>query len=484
MTIREIEARSGLTRANIRFYEAEGLLSPRRLANGYRDYSDGDLAALKKIRLLRQLRLSIDDIRALQNGDHTLSDTLRRCLDDLGRAQGELQKASDICRAMMRDGATYQTLDADRYLRGSGEARQPQPSLGLQFDVPRACPHPWRRFLARWLDLALYGLLWSTVNTLVFRVNPALRSAAGTLFDGFAAMLIMLFAEPLFLYFLGYTPGKFLFGLRVTDRGRKLSYFDALCRTGSVIASGEGFFIPIYQWVRNYKCYKKCRAGETLPWEEDYEYELTDTAWWRIPAFASACAACAGVAFCIVLAGDMPQNRGVLTAAEFAENYNDYAAYLGTRPVLSLSADGTWSERNDTGVIHTGALDRAPALAFTETDGVLTGVQLEYTHAGQPFLAAASYQSDMLLAAMSFVCAQPGVGLFDQVPRQLAERLSGLSPFSGWCFEMAGVELCCTAEASGYLEPVEPVPAVLAPDPDASPSGQSLHLTFTMTRIN
>ena len=31
MTIREIEALSGVTRVNIRFYESEGLLTPNRM---------------------------------------------------------------------------------------------------------------------------------------------------------------------------------------------------------------------------------------------------------------------------------------------------------------------------------------------------------------------------------------------------------------------------------------------------------------------
>ena len=39
MTSKEMEARSGVLRANIRYYEAEGLLCPRREKNGYRDYS-------------------------------------------------------------------------------------------------------------------------------------------------------------------------------------------------------------------------------------------------------------------------------------------------------------------------------------------------------------------------------------------------------------------------------------------------------------
>ena len=36
MTIKEIEQLSKMTRANIRFYEVQGLISPRRNENGYR----------------------------------------------------------------------------------------------------------------------------------------------------------------------------------------------------------------------------------------------------------------------------------------------------------------------------------------------------------------------------------------------------------------------------------------------------------------
>ena len=52
MNIAEVERRTGLTRANIRFYEKEGLLSPARGANGYRDYTEKDVETLRKILLL------------------------------------------------------------------------------------------------------------------------------------------------------------------------------------------------------------------------------------------------------------------------------------------------------------------------------------------------------------------------------------------------------------------------------------------------
>ena len=68
MTIKELEQRTGMPRANIRYYEEEGLLSPRRLDNGYRDYAEEDVRTLEKIKLLRSLQLDIGTIRLLQQG--------------------------------------------------------------------------------------------------------------------------------------------------------------------------------------------------------------------------------------------------------------------------------------------------------------------------------------------------------------------------------------------------------------------------------
>ena len=59
MTVKELEEKTGLARANIRYYEQQGLLTPARRENGYREYSDEDLQTLQKIKLLRHLGLSI-----------------------------------------------------------------------------------------------------------------------------------------------------------------------------------------------------------------------------------------------------------------------------------------------------------------------------------------------------------------------------------------------------------------------------------------
>lgn len=59
MNIREVEQLTGLKKANIRYYEQEGLLSPQRnVQNNYREYSAGDVEILDKIKLLRTLGVS------------------------------------------------------------------------------------------------------------------------------------------------------------------------------------------------------------------------------------------------------------------------------------------------------------------------------------------------------------------------------------------------------------------------------------------
>ena len=84
MTVKELEQALGMSRANIRFYEKEGLLSPLRLENGYRDYTPDDLETLRKIKLLRQLQVSVEDIRALQQGGKELTALLAAQEEDLG----------------------------------------------------------------------------------------------------------------------------------------------------------------------------------------------------------------------------------------------------------------------------------------------------------------------------------------------------------------------------------------------------------------
>jgi DNA-binding transcriptional MerR regulator len=52
MRIGALEDATGVSRRLLRYYEEQGLLRPTRLANGYRDYSEADVATVRRIRLL------------------------------------------------------------------------------------------------------------------------------------------------------------------------------------------------------------------------------------------------------------------------------------------------------------------------------------------------------------------------------------------------------------------------------------------------
>ena len=100
MTSKEMEARSGVARANIRYYEAEGLLTPARMKNGYRDYSEEDLALLEKIKLLRRLGVSVQELKELRAGQAELSAVLDRRLAELQGERLSQQRVETVCGAL------------------------------------------------------------------------------------------------------------------------------------------------------------------------------------------------------------------------------------------------------------------------------------------------------------------------------------------------------------------------------------------------
>lgn len=219
MTIREVEQCTGLERATVRFYEKEELLTLQRLENGYRDYSEEDVATLLRIKLLRELDLSLEDIRALQSGEQALPDTLARQMSALERRLEETARTRDTCRAIHDEGVSYRELDATKYLnRVFPQSSERVPDR----DKPKPPYCPWRRYFARMLDLSIYGLFWTALMTLVLHVNLLDRAPILEWIDSLAALLMMLFLEPLWLRLWGTTPGKALFGLRIErEDGRR-----------------------------------------------------------------------------------------------------------------------------------------------------------------------------------------------------------------------------------------------------------------------
>ena len=116
--INEVEALVGITRKNIRFYEAEGLLAPRRNSeNGYRDYGEAEVSVLLQIKLLRKLGVPLEEIRRMQSGAHTVGDGMRRHLVSLERDRDNLEQAIRLCAGLTDRQERLGDLDAGSILK-------------------------------------------------------------------------------------------------------------------------------------------------------------------------------------------------------------------------------------------------------------------------------------------------------------------------------------------------------------------------------
>lgn len=451
MTIKEIEELAGMMRANIRFYESEGLLSPARNANGYRDYSENDLEILKRIKLLRTLHLSLEEIKSLQTGDRELTDALDQLLKKLEAEKTDLEQSQEICKVMRSDGVRYQTLDAQHYLDAMRDVmHRPVPELAAD-TVPRV-RSPWRRFLARSLDLCIYSSLWAIFLSAVMNVNLGIRSGGMDLLNAIAASLLMIFIEPAMLSVFGTTAGKWVLGLSVASNDdRRLSYSEALSRTWTVFLRGMGLNIPIYNFVRYWKSYKACDGGETLDWEHHSTIALRDEKAWRAGAYIGVYAAVFALLFLAVSTAEMPKHRGEITVAEFCENFNRLSDYYGIDLAGSLDENGKWVEPENAGqvIISIGGTADEPEFLFTEENGVMTGMafsaELHNSGAWAP-----SYQNEMILSILSFVRAQKGCSPFSNDVNDIVKQLEK-SPFENFQFTAHGVSMTCEVGYSGYL---------------------------------
>ncbi|HJA25516.1 MAG TPA: MerR family transcriptional regulator [Candidatus Fournierella merdigallinarum] len=112
MRIKEVEARVDLSARNIRFYEKQGLLAPRRQAgNGYRDYDEADLDALRRVKLLRKLDVPLEEIRAMLAGELSLDEGLRRHLVTLEARSKNLDTARRLCAELANTPGLLAALD-------------------------------------------------------------------------------------------------------------------------------------------------------------------------------------------------------------------------------------------------------------------------------------------------------------------------------------------------------------------------------------
>lgn len=106
--IGEAARRSGVSAANMRYYEKEGLLRPgSREGNSYRLYSQADVHRLRFIRLCRAMDMSLSEVRTLLDLDsspptdpHAACHTLDEHIAHVRERRKELQALEQDLRAL------------------------------------------------------------------------------------------------------------------------------------------------------------------------------------------------------------------------------------------------------------------------------------------------------------------------------------------------------------------------------------------------
>lgn len=369
MTIKEVELHTGLTRANIRYYEDQGFFSADRGENGYRNYSEEDVDVLLKVKLLRQLGFSLEEIHQLQRGEQSLERALTERESGLERERRALDQALELCRTMRQEGASFYTLDARRYLD-----RLAQAGTVVEKDRDPVRIFPWRRLFARDLDMVLYHTVIILLLQLFARLNVVRLSGNGgqRFLLTLGSLVMMLAVETLSLTLTGTTPGKWLLGLKVLrEDGSRLSFEEAGWRTVCVVlfygiaqaltVSGVPLFVIGGAVMLSWACWQAYHE-KPLPWEEDQLYldgSTRERAFWddrrnffRVVGYLAAWALCLGLTVGGHYLASRPPHRGQsLTAEQFVDNYNQCMAFAFGEENLSrrLTLKGTFEEKHSQG---------------------------------------------------------------------------------------------------------------------------------------
>ena len=162
MKINEVAALVGMTGKNIRFYEAEGLLTPQRNSeNGYRNYGEEEVETLRRIKLLRKLGFPLEEIRQMQAGAYTVGEGMRRHLSALDRELANLESARRLCAELTDCPDPLSALDTQALLRRMDQMEQE----GTTFMDKQTQDFKRRRYVAPILSAVVMtvfmaGMIW------------------------------------------------------------------------------------------------------------------------------------------------------------------------------------------------------------------------------------------------------------------------------------------------------------------------------------
>ncbi|HWU59889.1 MAG TPA: MerR family transcriptional regulator [Microbacteriaceae bacterium] len=140
MRISEVARRAGVTTKSVRYYESLGLVTSRRLSNGYRDYDDHQASLVAEVRALSRLGIRLEQTRPFIDclvAGHASGDdcpdsiaTYQHAIDEMTERIGELEARRSALIAAL---SSANPIDANPTGANSTDAN----STGAASTIPR-----------------------------------------------------------------------------------------------------------------------------------------------------------------------------------------------------------------------------------------------------------------------------------------------------------------------------------------------------------
>lgn len=103
MKIKEVSKIVKVSRRTLQYYDDIGLVKAKRLENNHREYDDRQLDVLWKILFLKEIGLSLDDIKKIISGEE-IDLYLKNRLLSIDRLVDELEERKKLLSLILKNG--------------------------------------------------------------------------------------------------------------------------------------------------------------------------------------------------------------------------------------------------------------------------------------------------------------------------------------------------------------------------------------------
>lgn len=214
---------------------------------------------------------------------------------------GEVQELAD---AGMPHGLVLPPAPLARDMDAAGEPAIAAPDS--QHPIGPPLVGPWRRYFARTFDTTVFCLLFGFVLSLTAEKFWAAFSLwiahpGSSFFAGLLLLPLALFFEPLVFGLFETTPGKLLFGIRVSlADGDRPGFIQYLGRMARMYWAGMGLGLPVVSLFTMGQQFMLVRSGRAATYDEGRcEVRGAEPGTWRMVFAGVAIAALIGIVFAV-----------------------------------------------------------------------------------------------------------------------------------------------------------------------------------------